>query len=38
MVLLAAGGNSPMYGQGGSGIYIGKNGATGLIMPGETVT
>jgi biotinidase len=35
VVLLAAGGNFPLTGQAGSGIYIGKHGATGVIMPGE---
>lgn len=35
IALLAAGCSHPMTGQGGSGIFLGKSGATALIMPSE---
>lgn len=35
IVLLVAGANNPISGQGGSGIYAGKNGALAMYQPGE---
>lgn len=36
IVLLAASANSPISGQGGGGIFVGRNGATAMIMPSES--
>lgn len=36
IVLLASSANSPISGQGGSGIFIGKGGAVAMILPPES--
>lgn len=35
VVLLASSANSPISGQGGSGIYVGRSGAIAMILPSE---
>lgn len=36
IVLLASSANSPISGQGGSGIFIGRSGAVAMIQPSES--
>ena len=36
IVLLASSANSPVSGQGGSGIFVGRSGAVAMILPSES--
>lgn len=36
IVMLASSANSPVSGQGGSGIFVGRNGAVAMILPAES--
>lgn len=36
IVMLASSANSPISGQGGSGIFVGRSGAVAMILPAES--